>query len=158
MGRAGEHDEELVTLDLRFEETAGDPLTTAEANATIQNLKIYIDDGSGVFEMGSDTLVSNVVDLTLVAGRQTVTFTDGDVNVQVPVAGPKTFFVVLEFESMNMVGRVDGLRVTHVTSSTSTAEDREADIPLALEYVADVSSSLVDTSALPVEIMSFTIE
>ena len=37
-GRNGDNDAELVTLQLRFEDTTGasDPLTTAEANAIIQ--------------------------------------------------------------------------------------------------------------------------
>ena len=59
-GRAGDTDLELVTLELFFEETAGDPLSSAEANALIANLHIYLDDGSNTFESGSDTLVTTV--------------------------------------------------------------------------------------------------
>jgi hypothetical protein len=114
-GRVGDRALELTALELLFEETAGDPLTTAEANATIEELRIYRDTGSGVFEVASDTLVATVDTLALTAGQQTVSFTDGDANVEVAFAAPVTFFVVLTFPSFPSGPLVSSLRVTHVT-------------------------------------------
>ncbi len=132
-GRTGDTDLELVTLDLIFEESASDTLTSAEANAIIENLLIYRDDGSGTFESGSDTLVTTVSTLALTAGKQKVTFNDADTNVQVPFGTPKTYFVVVDLTSNAASQTPDQVRVTHVTETTSTAEDRDKDIALSLE-------------------------
>ena len=95
-GRPGDPDLEWATLELLFEESAGDPLTNGEANALIDNLRIYRDTGSGIFE-GSDTLVTAVAFLSLSAGKLTLAFTDGDPNVQVAAGTPAAFFVVFAF-------------------------------------------------------------
>jgi hypothetical protein len=142
-GRAGDSDEELATLELLFEETAGDPLTTTEANALIETLAVYRDDGSGVFEAGSDTLVGSVGTLSLNAGTQTVTLPDGHAGAQVVFGTPGTFFVVVTLMSDANSWTPHRFRVTHVTESSSTAEDRATDIPLLLEYAANVSSRSV---------------
>ncbi len=147
-GRSGDNDEELVTLHLRFEDTTGapDPLTTAEANAIIAALKIYRDDGSGLFESGSDTLVTTVSPLALDgSGDQIVTFADGDAEVQLPHAtGTRTYFVVLDLTASystdpNRNG-VTHIRATHITEASSTAEDRPNDLPLTMAYTANTQS------------------
>ena len=130
-GRTGDNDEELATLHLRFEDTTGaaDPLTTAEANAIVQDLKIYRDDGNGIYEAGSDTLVTTVRTLALNgSGDQIVTFTDADANVQLPQAtGTRTYYVVLDLTATYpgdpARNGVTKIRVTHVTEAGSTAED-----------------------------------
>ncbi len=143
-GRSGDGDEELATLELLFEERHGDPLTSAEANAVIGKLAIYLDDGSGVFEIGSDTLVATVDSLALNNGVQTVAFAGGDANVQVQFGTPRTYFVVVEIAAdAYSQTAIDQFRVTHITESSSTAQDRDHDIPLILEYAVDVASSNV---------------
>jgi FG-GAP-like repeat len=143
-GQTGDTSAELATLELLFEESASDPLTTAEANALIENLYIYLDDGSDAFESGSDTLVSTVGTLSLTAGVQTVTLADGDANCQIPFGTPKTFFVVTELTAdASLYGLVTQFRVTHVTEASSTAEDRDHDITLTMERAANVASSTV---------------
>ena len=91
--KAEREEEERARHKKRVEEA----LTTAEANAIIQDLKVYRDDGSGAYEGGSDTLVTTVGTLALDGnGDQIVTFTDNDANVQLPhVTGTLTYFVVL---------------------------------------------------------------
>jgi hypothetical protein len=59
-GRAADGDAELAWLELLFEETPGDPLSSVEAGALIDTLAVYRDTGSGLFEAGSDTLVVSV--------------------------------------------------------------------------------------------------
>jgi hypothetical protein len=48
---------ELTSLELIFEESDDDPLTTDEANNMFKYLYIYLDDGSGAFESDADALV-----------------------------------------------------------------------------------------------------
>ena len=148
-GIPSDTDAELVTLDLLFEESAGDPLSNAEANALIENLYIYLDTGSGSFESGTDTLVSTVGTLTLAAGEMTVAFSDGDTNVQIIQGTPKTYFVVTELTSDAGTQVPAALRITHVTESSSTAEDRDNDTELTLEYTENVSSSVVSSESPP---------
>ena len=81
-GRAGDGDLELTRLGLLFEEEPGDPLTTAEANAIIETVRIYRDaDGNGAFDPGIDVLVTSIPTLALTAGVQVVTFADGNPEV-----------------------------------------------------------------------------
>jgi hypothetical protein len=142
-GRAGDGDEELATLELLFEEAPGDPLSSAEANALIDTLAAYRDTGSGVFEAGSDTLVTSVGTLSLVAGKQTLTLPDGDAGAQVVQGTPGTFFSVLTLTGDANSQTPHRFQVTHLTESSSTAEDQATDDPLLLEYAADVSSRIV---------------
>jgi hypothetical protein len=158
LGRAGDHDAELASLGLLLEESAGDPLTTAEANALIASLRIYRDaNGDGVFDPG-DTLVATVSDLVLTAGVQTVAFADGDANVQLALGTPRTFFVVVELTADADQQTPHQLRVTHLGlgPSASVAEDRDFDIRLLPACAADVSSSI--KQAVPVELMGFSVE
>jgi hypothetical protein len=146
-GRSPDHDAELVTFELLLEETAGDPLSDSEANAIIENLHVYQDDGSGVFEAGSDTWVTAVSNLTLTNGLQTVTFADGDPNVQLAWGMPRTYFVVVELAA-NLAddpnrNSINTIRLTHITEASSTGEDRDFDIPLTLAFAANVAADLV---------------
>jgi PKD repeat protein len=142
-GRTGDTDEEFATLELLFEESAGDPLTIAEANAIIENLYVYLDNGSGAFESGADTLVTTVGELTLTGGRQTVAFTDGDTNVRVVYGTPRTYFVVTELTGNASQQTPSQFRITHITEESSTAEDRDHDVVLSLEYAANTSSGII---------------
>lgn len=142
-GRAGDTDMELTTLELLFEESEGNPLSSDEANAIIENLHIYLDDGSGSFESGSDTLVTTVDILSLTSGVETVAFPDGDTKVQVAYGVPKTYFVVVELTANAASQIPNQFRVTHITESGSTAEDRDYDIPLIMEYEPNTASSVV---------------
>jgi hypothetical protein len=135
-------DLDLVTLELLFEETDGDPLNNVEADALIEDLFIYLDDGSGEFEL-TDTLVATVADLMLMAGVQTVAFADGDANVQIAQGTPRTYFVVVGLTANASSQMPNSFRVTHLTEASSTGEDAANDLPLALEFAADVSSSVV---------------
>ena len=67
-------------------------LTAAQANALFDELRIYLDDGSGTFESGVDSLVATIG--TFTGGTETISLTDGDANVQVPFGSTKRFFVV----------------------------------------------------------------
>ncbi len=81
--------------------------------------------------------------LSLTAGTQTLTLPDGDAGAQVAFGTPATFFAVVTLTSDANNQTPHRFRVTHRTESSSTAEDPSLDIPLLLEYAADVSSRIV---------------
>jgi hypothetical protein len=145
-GRPGDNDLELTSLALLFEENTSDPLSSAEANALIANLHIYLDDGSGIFEGGSDTLVTTVSTLSLTDGVQIVPFTDGDSDVLVVYGTDETFFVVVALTSDAQNQSPNSFTITHLTdpagSTVSQAEDSTADTPLIPAYSENVSASL----------------
>ena len=148
-GRSGDSNLELTTLELRFDGCLGEScteqaLTSAQANELFDALRIYLDDGSGVFETGSDTLVTTMTPLTLTGGIQTVTFVNDDPNVQVAQGTPQTYFVVVDrVDMIPVTASVDRFTITHVTETSSTAEDSPHDINLLLEYVGNQTSSQV---------------
>jgi hypothetical protein len=157
-GRAGDGSLELAALGLLFEEAAGDPLTSAEANALVENLRVYRDaNGSGVFDPGTDVLVAEVPTLSLAAGIQTVPFTDGDANVEIVFGAPRTYFVVVHLTGNASTQSPNTFRVTLLGqgSSASRAEDRTYDIPLVPACPRDVSSAFMST---PVTLTGFTVE
>ena len=89
-GRAGDSDLELARLGLLWEEEPGDPLTSAEGNALVEELTLYRDaNGNGTFDPGIDTLVATVPKLVLAGGIQTIPFADGDPNIQVAFGTPR---------------------------------------------------------------------
>ena len=139
-GRAGDNDLELATLELLFEESPGDPLSTAEANALIDGLTVYLDDGSGVLEPGPDYVVASLATLALGAGRQTVTMIDGDSLFQVAPEATKRFFVVAALTADAASQTPDSWIVTHLARSGSLVEDRDHDLVLAAGVAPDVSS------------------
>jgi hypothetical protein len=145
-GRPGDNDLELTSLALLFEESPADPLSTAEANALIADLHVYLDDGSGVFEAGNDTLVTTVATLSLTGGVQIVPFTDGDPNVQVSYGTDQTFFVVAALTGNAQNQSPNVFSLSHLTDpasgATSQAEDVTADIPLTLARADNVSADL----------------
>jgi hypothetical protein len=143
-GRAGDGDLELASLELRLTDGGGTPLVDAEANALFSQLAFYLDEGSGSFEAGSDSLVASAsAPFTLSAGELTVAFADADPNVQVAQGTPRTYFVVASLQASASGASPNQFQVLHVTESGSTAEDRSFDLPLSLEYLADTSSGAI---------------
>jgi hypothetical protein len=143
-GRSGDTDLELATLELLLEDGGGTPLLDAQANALFTELAVYLDDGSGSFEVGSDTHVgSTSAPFTLTGGTLAISFADADVDVQVAQGTPRTYFVVATLQGSASSASPNQFQVTHQTESSSTAEDRDHDLPLSLEYHADTSSGSI---------------
>lgn len=138
-GRTGDTDVELVTFELLFDDGTT-PLSSAQANDAIENLRVYRDDGSGSFEPSNDFLVVTVSSLSLSAGVQQVSFVDLDPFARVVFGTLQRYFVVLDLVS---AGLVNMLRVTHRTESGSTGEDRDHDIPLKLEFALNTATSTI---------------
>jgi len=145
-GRAGDAELELAALELLLEESEGDPLTSGEANALIENLYVYMDDGSGIFEPGVDTLVASVETLSLDDGKQVVSFSDEEPLVRLAHGASKAFFVAVELTGNAWSQNPNKFRLTHLTEACSEAEDYEHDIVLTLEFAPNVS---YETKAQP---------
>ena len=147
-GRSGDHDVELVTFEILFEDTANQPLDDTAANALIETLRIYRDDsgggGAGSFQQGEDFLVDTTDLLALTNGVQTIAFANGAADVQVQHGTPRLYFVVVELKPDS---GIDSVKVTHLTSASSTAEDADFDIPLALSYGMDVTADVTPLTA-----------
>ncbi len=152
-GRTGDHDVELTAFSVLLEEQIGDPLTTAEANALIENLFVYLDNGSGVFEIGSDTLVTTVSNLNLTNGVQIIPFADGDGNVQITFnQGSRQYFVVVEIAA-DPASNPDWNNVTTLAATflhdSSTAEDRDYDMPLTQNCQNDITAVITLDIPIP---------
>jgi hypothetical protein len=157
-GRAGDSDLELARLGLRFR--ADDLLTTAQANALVEELRVYRDaNGNGTFDLATDTLVTTVPTLALTNGVQTILFADGDPNVQVAFGAPAAFFVVAQLTANASEQAPNQFRVVHLATGASrtVAEDRSSDDVLQTACPADFESRIIGP-VVPVELMGFTIE
>ncbi|MEM1180733.1 MAG: cadherin-like domain-containing protein, partial [Acidobacteriota bacterium] len=149
-GRTGDQAIELTTVEVLLEDGAATPLDSAQANALLESLAIYLDDGSGAFEIGSDSVVSTVDTLSLTDGVLTIAV--GGPDFTLPLGAARTLFVVASFDASASAAVSDELRLTHLTESSSTAVDDDHDIPLTLEYSSDTPSSLVEVNDLPVAV------
>ncbi|MEM9595568.1 MAG: FG-GAP-like repeat-containing protein [Acidobacteriota bacterium] len=154
-GRAGDSAVELATVEILLESTPGTPMTDAEAGALLDRLSLYADDGSGEFESGNDTEIASQSSFTLDAGALTLTIADDQALAQVAFGAPRSFFVVPTFEVAASATMLDGFRFTHLTQSqmvgaSSSGEDAANDLPLTLEFSANVSSGPIGFNAAPV--------
>jgi FG-GAP-like repeat len=146
LGRTGDHQLELASLGLLFEQAPGAPLTTSEANALVESLRVYRDEnGNGAFDPAADTLVVSLPTLFLAGGVQTLLLPDGDPTVEVSPGAPRTFFVVAELTPNASQQAPNHFRVTHLGLGplASTAEDRDFDFPLRPACPADFASGIV---------------
>ncbi|MBI5095461.1 MAG: VCBS repeat-containing protein [Candidatus Hydrogenedentes bacterium] len=156
-GRSGDSDLELATLALLFESAPGTPLSSVEANALIDKLYVYRDNGDGVFNGVSDTLVTTASPLSLTGGVETVSFAHLDANVQVAQGTPRVYFVVTKLTTSASLQTPNHFIVTHTSESGSAAQDRSASIPIELQYAADVASSdTIATDATAPQVASAT--
>ena len=154
-GVAGDNNAQLFSLSLLFEKSAGVVMSTAEANALIENLQVFVDsNASGAFEPGVDTLVGTAADLPLSAGRLVVGLTPANAaDTQISPASTRNFFVVAEMTAEASLLSAKTFRVTHVSQGAggTVTKDAISGSLLTLEYAAnpDAPSSFT-TAALSV--------
>jgi len=151
-GRAGDADVELVSLDFQFVDNGGAELTSAQANALIDTFSIVLDDGSGQFEAGMDTVVASTSDLSLTDGVQSVSFADGDAGVQLAPGQTRTYFAVVTITADASMQSPDNFRVIHLTEGTPAGEDASNGLPLQPTRVPDVQSELIALGGNPADI------
>ena len=140
LGRSGDSTQELASLTVLFEETAGDPLTTSEAEALFESVSIWLDDGSSAFDPASDLLVLETSSLDLVAGEQELTFLDGDPAIEIGAGQSRTYFFAVTGAVGALLQTPNSFRVT-LQPGVGTAEDASSDLPTTLEVVAAMPSS-----------------
>jgi hypothetical protein len=147
-GISGDNDLELAQWNLLFEETSGDPLSSTEANNLIENLYVYYSADAG-WE-ATDTMVSTIADLSLSAGVQTIDFTDGDSNVQIPdPTSAKTYFVVVEMTSDASSQTPNVFQVTFDPDADSLVEDRPEDVSVSIQDTKPMSTTAITASSAP---------
>ena len=140
LGKSGDSDAEISSLEFLFDDGSGTPLTSGEANALIDQTRIWLDDGDDVFELGQDTLAATIGSLSLIAGVHTLAITDADPEFQIAAGALATYHVVLDYAPTASAQSPNTFRITHLTESTATAEDASADLPLRIAFAEDVES------------------
>ena len=152
-GIAGDNNAQLFSLTLLLEKSAGVAMSSAEANALIESLQIFVDSNeSGAFEPGADALIATVDDLQLVAGRLTTTLTPGNAaDTQITPASTRNFFVVPQMTAEASALSVNALSVTHVSHGAGSTVTKDASLAtiLTLEYAANPDAPSAFVSAVP---------
>jgi hypothetical protein len=145
-GREGDSDVELVELELHFQ-SGGLDLTSAQANNLIEKLELFLDDGSGDFELPGDGAPIEVVDpLSLTAGVQSILLAGGGPSIEVEFGETKRYFLVFTMTSNAGAQTPDSFELTHLTQASSSARDQTTPVViLRLEHHPDTSTGLIDT-------------
>ena len=155
-GREGDVDVEPATIRLLLEERTANPpdfLEDGEANALIESVLVYADDGSQEWEPDLDTLVATVGTLVLEEGEFTVTLPDNEPVLRVPVGEPKRIFIVVELTSDASFQEVINFQMSHLTGD-SVVED-ENDIVMINQGAPVVTSRNVRASGT-VPVLAFS--
>ncbi|MDA8018809.1 MAG: FG-GAP-like repeat-containing protein [Thermoanaerobaculia bacterium] len=147
LGRSGDSSQELASLTVLFEESTGDPLTTAEADVLFDSLSIWLDDGSGAFEPADDMMVFETSSFNLTDGEQVLTLIDGDPEVEIGAGQARTYFLAITGAVGAAQQTPNTFRVT-LQLAAGTAEDASSDLPTDLEETTATSSSTITLVAL----------
>jgi hypothetical protein len=131
-GRAGDDDIELASLDLEFDSATGVPLSRAAAQALLDEVLVTDDTNAILASAGP-------VDVTG-GGQLTTPFTDGDSRVAVAPGDTVSVTVGLIRTADADLQTPNTLRLTHVTESSSKAENAAFDTALRLERTPNVAS------------------
>ncbi len=144
-GRSGDAEVELARVELTFTDLYGQPLSSAAANALVDELRLYLDDGDLAWDDG-DTLVAIGSTLPLDPdGSLSLSPPDGLSDFAVAPGAAKVYFVVLTTTATASSQEVEAFRVTH-RASGAIAEDRDHDLVLALDGAStDCAAGLVYT-------------
>jgi len=151
-GQPGDLNLELKSFEFRFEESIGEPLTTADANNFIDRLDIYSDDGSGAFEPEFDTLVEQVLFLELADGLLSVD-TGKNPEFEIGAGTTRTFFAVLSLRPDAASQPIHQFRLTHLGEKggpQSAARISGFSTPLSLSCGESVSTPVIVASAYQV--------
>ncbi|MEM7048303.1 MAG: FG-GAP-like repeat-containing protein [Acidobacteriota bacterium] len=151
-GRLGDEAAELATLELKFEETEGDPLSDSELNALVDSLMLFRDDGDAIFEPTTDDTLffTQGAPFALTNGVLTLTMIDGDPHVLLAHGSDQSWWLAADISPSATTATPETFQVSHVTSASSSGEMAANDTPLVLEFQADISSSSIEINDPPV--------
>jgi hypothetical protein len=139
LGRSGDQDGELASLALRFDEGAGDPLSSAEANALFEDLRLYLPDGNP-YNLTDNTLVATLADLSLVDGVLTWVLTDDDPNLRLPFGTPLKLIVAAKLQLDALAQTPNTFLMTYLSEETRLQEASQ-NVRLAPACPQDFTSS-----------------
>lgn len=125
-GDPGDRDLEVAAISLRLERAPrssadAEPtraLTVSEANALIDRIDVYRDDGSDSFDAGLDAHVGGVVTLSLSNGVQTIPLADGAPEARLGAPSSGRFFVVATLGSAASTADPNAFRVRPLADGT----------------------------------------
>jgi len=146
-GRAGDNDALMQGSRLRFESSPNVYLTAEQANALIDSVAVYVDDGSGVYEPGHDIMVVNLTTLTLNSGYLGLPFAGPEANRHVVFGTPTIFHVVVTLTADAASQSPNTFRVTHTPTITDAA-DAAFGLTLLRELTDPVTTPFV-TAVVP---------
>jgi len=142
-GLSADNEAELAEWRLLFEESPGDPLSSDEANALIENLYVYRDtDGNQTWQI-DDTPILTVTNLALTNGIQTLTFTNDDPWVRQTVTNTRYYFVVAEIQTGAAAQTPDQMVVTFDPDADSIVWDRAEDTSVSIQDTMPVSTGVI---------------
>lgn len=153
-GRSEDGDAMLWTIQIQLADASqGTPLTEAEANALVAELTVWLDDGSGVFEPGADTLVVTVDYLSFANSQLTIDFLIGNPAGRFELGTPKNYWVVVELAPDAHLQTPHQLALKHCTRTeyTSSARHWDHSVSLELEWVENLWTGtmvIVDPSTI----------
>ena len=152
-GRTGDSPVELDSLEIMLEVDFGDPMSQNQAENLIHSFALYLDDGSGSFEIGSDTLVAEFEEYEVGGEDGIVTLSLPDNNphlsVDLSMGSSKTYFLVVTLTTWASGASPNHFRLTHLTENSSIVEDRIYDIPLNMEYVTNLVTKDILATGIP---------
>ncbi|MGQ0696992.1 MAG: FG-GAP-like repeat-containing protein [Panacagrimonas sp.] len=133
-GRAGDHRVQLGRLTLLLETGDGSaPLTSAQANALIRELRVFRDsDGDGALNPDSDTPTAIVGTLKLHDGLLRVDLGNRDLNPPYGFGETATYFVTVSLMPNAGARTTNTFRISHLPSLAS-ATDADSESPVVLE-------------------------
>ena len=146
-GRPGDPVGLWDTIALYFDNgNVASPLSSGQANALIEELRIYRDnDLDGNFKASEDVLVETVDTLNLTSGELTVTLPASDPNVR--IAAPATFFITAQMTADAGDQAQLTFRITHRNvSGPSTVVDANDGIVLKSQLNGDFASQTFTAS------------
>jgi hypothetical protein len=150
-GRVTDHAIELAKWYLHLADGGGNPLTSAQANALIDNLTIYYSTDQNW--QASDTLLVTVSDLALTNGVQTISFADGNSYLALAPSQQKYYFVVATLTSDASSHTPNSLQIIFDADADSVVEDATTDTSVIVQDTKQVSSGTVNNIA-PVAVIS----
>jgi hypothetical protein len=139
-GLAGEHDLELNRFDLMLtRDDCATALTTTEANAILDNLRVRLDDGDGIFET-ADTLVADVDSLSLVGGVENVLFTNEDSNVRLAWGSTSSYWISVVTAADAASQDPNSLCLPFDPGADALVEAKGSDYAISLEDTGETNS------------------
>ncbi len=145
-GLLTENEVELAQIELKLEEAPGDPLSAGEANALLQQIEILRDNPSGgtagVLD-GTDISLATLSSFApSPAGVVLLAIADNTPFASVSQGAIGTFFVTVTTAPSYASLAIQDLRITHLSESTSRAEDQVYDTDLRQEWALNGVTAL----------------